>query len=90
MVIDDSANTVGYEVTHMMNDQFPSNVAYSLEDVTFSYSRGKRAESEAVFERAVLSDSFWTSVGNSWPEWVRKKYLVEIISQSVSATKRHD
>jgi iron complex transport system ATP-binding protein len=34
----------------MMNDQFPSNVAYSLEDVTFSYSRGKRAESEAVLK----------------------------------------
>lgn len=50
MVIDDSANTVGYEVTHMMNDQFPSNVAYSLEDVTFSYSRGKRAESEAALK----------------------------------------
>ena len=50
MVIDDSPNTVGYEVTHMMNDQFPSNVAYSLEDVTFSYSRGKRAESEAVLK----------------------------------------
>ena len=50
MVIDDSANTVGYEVTHMMNDQFPSNVAYSLEDVTFSYSRGKGAESEAVLK----------------------------------------
>ncbi len=50
MVIDDSANTVGYEVTHMMNDQFPSNVAYSLEDVTFSYSRGKRAELEAALK----------------------------------------
>ncbi len=50
MVIDDSANTVGYEVTHMMNDQFLSNVAYSLEDVTFSYSRGKRAESEAALK----------------------------------------
>ena len=50
MVIDDSANTVGYEVTHMMNDQFPSNGAYSLEDVTFSYSRGKGAESEAVLK----------------------------------------
>ncbi len=50
MVIDNSPNTVGYEVTHMMNDQFPSNVAYSLEDVTFSYSRGKRAESEAVLK----------------------------------------
>ncbi len=50
MVIDYSPNTVGYEVTHMMNDQFPSNVAYSLEDVTFSYSRGKRAESEAVLK----------------------------------------
>ena len=48
MVIDDSANAVGYEVTHMMNDQFPSNVAYSLENVNFSYSRGKRAESEAA------------------------------------------
>jgi iron complex transport system ATP-binding protein len=34
----------------MMNDQFSSNVAYSLEDVTFSYSRGKRAESEAVLK----------------------------------------
>jgi iron complex transport system ATP-binding protein len=32
----------------MMNDQFPSNVAYSLEDVTFSYSRGKGPESEAA------------------------------------------
>jgi iron complex transport system ATP-binding protein len=50
MVIDDSANAVGYEVTHMMNDQFPFSVAYSLEDVTFSYSRGKRAESEAVLK----------------------------------------
>jgi len=50
MVVDDSPNTVGYEVTHMMNDQFPSNVAYSLEDVTFAYSRGKRAESEAVLK----------------------------------------
>jgi iron complex transport system ATP-binding protein len=34
----------------MMNDQSPSNVAYSLEDVTFSYSRGKRAQSEAVLK----------------------------------------
>ena len=51
MVIDNSPNTVGYEVTHiMMNDQSPSNVAYSLEDVTFSYSRGKRAQSEAVLK----------------------------------------
>ena len=50
MVIDDSANAVGYEITHMMNDQFPSNVAYSLEDVTFAYSRGKRVESEAVLK----------------------------------------
>ena len=50
MVIDDSANTVGYEVTHMINDQFPSNVAYSLKDVAFSYSKGKRAESEAVLK----------------------------------------
>jgi len=50
MVVDDSANTVGYEVTHMINDQFPSNVAYSLKDVAFSYSKGKRAESEAVLK----------------------------------------
>jgi iron complex transport system ATP-binding protein len=34
----------------MMNDQFNSNVAYSLEDVTFSYSRGKRAESQAALK----------------------------------------
>ncbi len=32
----------------MMNDDSPSNVAYALKDVTFSYSRGKRAGSEAV------------------------------------------
>ena len=31
-----------------MNDDSPSNVAYALKDVTFSYSRGKRAGSEAV------------------------------------------
>ncbi len=34
----------------MIHDEFTSNVAYSLKDVTFSYSRGKRAESEAVLE----------------------------------------
>ncbi len=50
MVIDDSPNAVGYEVTYMMNDQFASDVAYSLEDVTFSYSRGKRAESQAALK----------------------------------------
>jgi iron complex transport system ATP-binding protein len=34
----------------MMNDEFTSNVAYSLKNVSFSYSRGKRAESEAVLK----------------------------------------
>jgi len=33
-----------------MNDEFTSNVAYSLKNVSFSYSRGKRAESEAVLK----------------------------------------
>ncbi len=32
----------------MMNDECTSNVAYALKDVTFSYSRGKSAASEAV------------------------------------------
>jgi len=34
----------------MMNEEFTSNVAYSLKNVSFSYSRGKRAESEAVLK----------------------------------------
>jgi iron complex transport system ATP-binding protein len=50
MVVDDSPNAVGYEVRQMMNDQFDSNVAYSLKNVTFSYSRSKRAATEAVLK----------------------------------------
>ena len=50
MVINDAPNAVGYEVTDMMNDQHGSDVAYSLENVSFSYGRGKHAESEAVLK----------------------------------------
>ncbi len=50
MVVDDAPNAVGYEVTAMMNDQHGSDVAYSLENVSFSYARGKRADSEAVLD----------------------------------------
>ncbi len=48
MVIDDSTNSVRHEVTHTMNDQTSSGVAYSLENVTFSYARRPYTESEAV------------------------------------------
>ncbi len=48
MVIDDASNAVGYEVTEMMNDQHGADVAYSLENVSFSYGLRKRAVSEAV------------------------------------------
>ena len=50
MVIDDSQHAVGCEVRQMMNDQFDSSVAYSLKNVTFSYSRGKHAATEAVLK----------------------------------------
>lgn len=48
MAIDDAPNAVGYEVTDMMNDQHASSVAYSLENVSFSYARGTRAGADAV------------------------------------------
>jgi len=50
MVVDDSPNAVGNEITNTMNDPFTSNVAYSLKDVSFSYSKGKRAASESVLK----------------------------------------
>jgi len=50
MVIDDPPNTVGDEVIQMLNDHMSSNVAYSLDHVSFSYLRGKRAESEEVLK----------------------------------------
>ena len=50
MVINDSTNAIGYEVIQMMNDQMISNVAYSLDHVSFSYARGKNAASEAVLK----------------------------------------
>jgi iron complex transport system ATP-binding protein len=51
MVIDDSPNAVGNEMTNTMNDPFTSNVAYSLKDVSFSYTKGKRAASESVLKK---------------------------------------
>ena len=51
MVIDDPANTIGNEVTQMMNEASISDIAYSLKNVTFSYSKGKRSESEAVLHQ---------------------------------------
>ena len=48
MVVNRSPNTTGDEVKLMMNDESTSNVAYAVQDVSFSYSRGKRAESETV------------------------------------------
>jgi len=50
MVIDDPPNTVGDEVIQMQNDHMASNVAYALDHVSFSYSKGKRDESEDVFK----------------------------------------
>lgn len=50
MVVDDSPNAVGNEITNTMNDPFTSNVAYSLKDVSFSYTKGKRAASESVLK----------------------------------------
>lgn len=50
MVANHTPHTIGDEVATMMNDEFTSNVAYSLKNVSFSYSRGKRAESEAVLK----------------------------------------
>jgi len=51
MVVDDSPNAVGNEMTNTMNDPFTSNVAYSLKDVSFSYTKGKRAASESVLKK---------------------------------------
>ena len=48
MVINDAPNAVGYEVIDMANDQCRSDVAYALENVSFSYQHGPRTQSEAV------------------------------------------
>ena len=48
MVINDTPNTAGYEIVFIMNEALTGNVAYSLQHVCFSYSKGKRAESEDV------------------------------------------
>lgn len=48
MVINDSPNAVGNEITNTMNDSCTFNVAYSLQGVTFSYGKGKPVESESV------------------------------------------
>ncbi len=50
MVINDPANTVGYEVIVMLNEPSTSNVAYSLDQISFSYARGKNAASETVLK----------------------------------------
>lgn len=47
MVINDAPNTVRYEVTQM-NPELISNVAYSLENVSFSYVRETPAEADPV------------------------------------------
>ena len=50
MVIDDAPNTIGNEVIQMLTDSITDNVAYSLKGVTFSYTKGKGGDSEAVLE----------------------------------------
>lgn len=87
MVVDDSANTVGYEVTHMMNDQFPSNVAYSLKDVAFSYSKGKRAESEAVLKELSCLILSGRVLGILGPNGSGKSTLLKLLARVLQPQK---
>ena len=87
MVIDDSANAVGYEVTHMMNDQFISNVAYSLEDVTFSYSRGKRAESQAALKELSCLILSGRVLGILGPNGSGKSTLLKLLARVLQPQK---
>ena len=87
MVIDDSANTVGYEVTHMINDQFPSNVAYSLKDVAFSYSKGKRAESEAVLKELSCLILSGRVLGILGPNGSGKSTLLKLLARVLQPQK---
>lgn len=48
MVIDDTTNTIGDEIRPMISDTSIPDVAYSLKNVRFSYSRGKRTTCETV------------------------------------------
>ena len=87
MVIDDSANTVGYEVTHMIYDQFPSNVAYSLKDVTFAYSKGKRAESEAVLKELSCLILSGRVLGILGPNGSGKSTLLKLLARVLQPQK---
>ena len=87
MVIDDSANTVGYEVTHMINDQFPSNVAYSLKDVAFSYSKGKRAESDAVLKELSCLILSGRVLGILGPNGSGKSTLLKLLARVLQPQK---
>ena len=87
MVVDDSANTVGYEVTHMINDQFPSNVAYSLKDVAFSYSKGKRAESEAVLKELSCLILSGRVLGILGPNGSGKSTLLKLLARVLQPQK---
>jgi iron complex transport system ATP-binding protein len=87
MVVDDSANTVGYEVTHMIHDQFPSNVAYSLKDVAFSYSKGKRAESEAVLKELSCLILSGRVLGILGPNGSGKSTLLKLLARVLQPQK---
>ena len=68
-------------MTQRMNDQFPSNMAYALDHVTFSYSRGKRAESEAVLNELsclILSGSVLGILG---PNGSGKSTLLKLLAR---------
>ncbi|MFA9561738.1 MAG: ABC transporter ATP-binding protein [Nitrospirota bacterium] len=71
----------------MINDQFPSNVAYSLKDVAFSYSKGKRAESEAVLKELSCLILSGRVLGILGPNGSGKSTLLKLLARVLQPQK---
>jgi iron complex transport system ATP-binding protein len=71
----------------MIHDQFPSNVAYSLKDVAFSYSKGKRAESEAVLKELSCLILSGRVLGILGPNGSGKSTLLKLLARVLQPQK---